>query len=105
MLGNASGISICHATLLIHLQQDQLCPLEPSAYLFDMLNLPGDVKAAFDGGKFAVKQTSGSYNGVWSDIGTEKTIVRDAKGDSGIVGLTRKKAALPAGTQHISSIC
>ena len=59
-----------------------------------MLNLPGDVKAAFDRGEFAVKQTSGSYKGVWSDLGTETTIVYDAKEDSGIVGLTRKKAAL-----------
>ena len=32
--------------------------------------------------------------GVWSDLGTETTIVYDAKEDSGIVGLTRKKAAL-----------
>ena len=64
------------------------------AYIFDMLNLPGDIKAAFDRGEFAVRETPGSFNGVWSDLGTEKTIVRDAKGDSGIVGLTRKKAAL-----------
>ena len=59
-----------------------------------MLELPDEVKTAFDNGQFSVRQTTGRFNGICSDMGTEKTIIRDAKGDSGIVGLTRKKPAL-----------
>jgi hypothetical protein len=29
--------------------------------------------------------TCGSFNGIWSDMGTEKTIIKDSKGSGGIV--------------------
>lgn len=60
----------------------------------DMLQLPDDVQTAFLDEQFAVKRSLEKFNAVWSDIGTETTIIRDAKGRSGIVGLTRKQPAL-----------
>ena len=74
-------------------------------YILDMLNLPREVQSAFETGEFAVRQIPGCFNGIWSDMGTEKTIIRDAKGSGGIVGLTRKKPALIRWTltKHIMS--
>jgi hypothetical protein len=34
------------------------------------------------------------FNGIWSDMGTEKTIIKDSKGSGGIVGITNQKSAL-----------
>jgi hypothetical protein len=48
-------------------------------YLLDMLNIPDEVRSAFESGKFAVKQKVGGFNGVWSDMATEKTIIRVSK--------------------------
>ena len=36
----------------------------------------------------------GSFNGIWTDMATVKTVIKNAKGNDGIVGLTRKKPAL-----------
>jgi hypothetical protein len=63
-------------------------------YLLDMHFLPPDVRAAFESGHFAIRQKPGKINGVWSDMATEKTVIRDSKGRGGIVGITRQKAAL-----------
>jgi hypothetical protein len=51
----------------------------------DMLELPAQIKSAFEKGEFSIRQTSGSFNGIWSDMGTEKTIIKDPKGSGGIV--------------------
>jgi hypothetical protein len=59
-----------------------------------MLNLPSEVESRFKAGFFAIRQKAGSFNGVWSDMTTEKTIIKDSKSNGGIVGLTRKKSAL-----------
>jgi hypothetical protein len=40
----------------------------------------------------SIRQTSGSFNGIWSDMGTEKTIIKDPKGSGGIVGITNQKS-------------
>jgi hypothetical protein len=40
------------------------------------------------------RKTSGSFNGIWSDMGTEKNIIKDSKGSGGIVGITNQKSAL-----------
>ncbi|CAC5359722.1 unnamed protein product [Mytilus coruscus] len=45
-------------------------------------------------GEFSIRQKPGAHNGIWSDMATEKTIIKDSKGCSGIIGLTRKKPAL-----------
>jgi hypothetical protein len=37
-----------------------------------------------------------SFNGIWSDMGTEKAIMKDSKGSGGIVGITNQKSALHA---------
>ena len=63
-------------------------------YILDMLELPAEIKSAFEKGEFFIRQTSGSFNGVWSDMGTEKTIIKDSKGSGGIVGITNQKSAL-----------
>jgi hypothetical protein len=44
--------------------------------------------------QFSIRQTSGSFNGIWSDMGTEKTIIKDSKGSGRIVGKTNQKSAL-----------
>jgi hypothetical protein len=63
-------------------------------YILDMLNIPNEVKLAFDSGEFAIHQKTGTFNGIWSDMATEKTFIKESKGNGGIVGLTRKKSAL-----------
>ncbi|CAC5403946.1 unnamed protein product [Mytilus coruscus] len=65
-----------------------------TAYLIDMLNLPEETYSAFMSGKFAVRQKPGVFNGIWSDMATKKTIIKDSKGSGGIVGLTTQKSAL-----------
>ena len=56
--------------------------------------LPPDVQAAFESGQFAICQKPGKFNGIWSDMATEKTVIRDSKGRGSIVGIIRQKAAL-----------
>jgi hypothetical protein len=51
-----------------------------------MLELPAEMKSAFEKGEFSIRQTSGSFNGIWSDMGTEETIIKYLKGSGGIVG-------------------
>lgn len=72
-------------------------------YLLDMARLPSEVAEAFSSGEFAVRHTAAAFNGIWSDLGTETTVIRDAKGDGGIIGLTRRQGALTRWllTRHI----
>jgi hypothetical protein len=63
-------------------------------YILDILDLHQDVKSAFESGQFAIRQKSGKFNGVWSDMATEKTVIIDSKGRGGIVGITRQRSAL-----------
>lgn len=59
-----------------------------------MTSLPEEVATAFAEGQFTVKQTPGSFKGIWSDMGVETSIIRDSKSDSGIIGLTRRGSAV-----------
>ena len=63
-------------------------------YILDMLELPSEIKSAFEKGEISIRQTSGSFNGIWSDMGTAKTIMKDSKGSVGIVAITNQKSAL-----------
>jgi hypothetical protein len=36
-------------------------------YILDMLELPAEIKSAFEKGEFSIRQTCGSFNGIWSD--------------------------------------
>ena len=63
-------------------------------YLLEMLNLPEDVQQAFDEGHFTYREKPGAFNGLWSDMGVEKTVIRDSKSNGGVIGLTRKPSAL-----------
>jgi hypothetical protein len=62
-----------------------------------MLDLHQDLKSAFESGQFAIRQKPGKFNGVWSDMATEKTVIRDSKGRGGIVGITRQSLLLFGG--------
>jgi hypothetical protein len=46
-------------------------------YILDMLELPAEIKSAFEKGEFSIRQTSGSFNGI------EKTIIKNLKGSGG----------------------
>lgn len=63
-------------------------------YILEMVNSPAEVISVFEEGQFSVYEVPGAFNGVWSDMGTEKTIIKHAKGEGGIVGFTRKSPAL-----------
>jgi hypothetical protein len=39
-------------------------------YILDMLDLSAEIKSAFEKGEFFIRQTSGSFNGNWSDMDT-----------------------------------
>ena len=73
-------------------------------YILDMLELPAEIKPAFEKGEFSIRQTSGSINGIWSDMGTEKTNIKDSKGSDGIgiVGITNQKSLLNGHSLEIS---
>jgi hypothetical protein len=63
-------------------------------YILDILELSPEIKSAFEKGEFSIRQTSGSFNGIWSDMGTEKNIITDSNGSAGIVGITNQTSAL-----------
>ena len=63
-------------------------------YILDMLELQAEIKSAFEKGEFSIRQTSVSFDGIWSDMGTEKSIIKDSKGPGGIVGITNQISAL-----------
>ena len=46
-----------------------------SVYILDMLELPAEIKSAFEKGEFSIRQTSSSFNDIWSDMDTEKNII------------------------------
>jgi hypothetical protein len=48
-------------------------------YILDILELSPEIKSAFEKGEFSIRQTSGSFNGIWSDMGTAKTIITDSR--------------------------
>jgi hypothetical protein len=41
-------------------------------YILDILELQAEIKSAFEKGEFSIRQTSSSFNGIWSDMGTEE---------------------------------
>ena len=66
-----------------------------SLYLEDMKRLPAtapDIHESFCEGKFVVKHTIGKFKAVGADMALEQTINRSQKSQSGIIGMTRKKA-------------
>ena len=64
-----------------------------------------DIHTVFEDGEFSFTEIPGSFNGIWSDMATEKTVMKNAKGNGGIVGLSRKKPALIRWTltRHIAA--
>ena len=74
-------------------------------YLLEMSQIPLGIKTAFEDREFSFTEIPGSFSGVWSNMATEKKVIQNAKGNSGITGLTRKKPALIrwALTRHIAA--
>ena len=70
-----------------------------------MSQIPLDIQTVFEDGEFSFTEIPGSFSGIWSDMATEKTVIKNAKGDGSIVGLTRKKPALIRWTltRHIAA--
>ena len=62
-------------------------------YLLEMSQILLDIQTAFEDGEFSFTEIPGSFNGICSDMATEKTAIKNVNGDRGIVGLTRKKPA------------
>jgi hypothetical protein len=59
-----------------------------------MFNLAPEVKRNFEVGNFAIRQKPSVFNGIWSDMATEKTVIKDSKGNGGIVNIIRQQSAL-----------
>jgi hypothetical protein len=59
-----------------------------------MFNLAPEVKRNFEAGNFAIRQKPSVFNGIWSDMATEKTATKDSKGNGGIINITRQQSAL-----------
>ena len=70
-----------------------------------MSQIPLNIQIAFEDGEFSFTEIPGSFNGIWSDMATEKAVMKNAKGNGGIVGLSRKKPALIRWTltRHIAA--
>ncbi|CAC5412947.1 unnamed protein product [Mytilus coruscus] len=64
------------------------------AFLTRSIYLPTEVEACFNVGFFVIRQKACSFNGVRSDMATEKSVIKDIKENVCIVGLTRKNSAL-----------
>ena len=54
-------------------------------YVLNSMHLPEEMKTALSEGQFSVRQTAGRFNGIPSDMGTEKTVIKDLKGKGGIL--------------------
>ncbi len=63
-------------------------------YILDLTNLPHNVKQDFSDGQLIYREKPGKFNALWTDMGVEKTVIRDSKGDGGILALTRKPEAM-----------
>jgi len=50
------------------------------AYIIDIPELPKHILSAFEADQFVIRPTSGKFNGIWSDMSTEKNIINDSKG-------------------------
>ena len=63
-------------------------------YILDMLTLPSDVAEAYRNGQFSIRDTPNPFNGIWADMAVEKSIIRDAKNNSGIAYHTPTESAV-----------
>ena len=48
-------------------------------YLLEMAQIPLDIQTAFEDGEFCFTEIPGSFNGIWSDMATEKTVIKNTK--------------------------
>lgn len=59
-----------------------------------MCSLSPTILEEFRAGNFVVNFTCGAFNGLWSDMGVEMSVIKDNKGSGGVVGLTNKGNSL-----------
>ena len=63
-------------------------------YLRSMESMPDDVRNHFMRDEHTMHHTAGIYNGIWSDMAIETTLMRHGKGRNGIIGITLKPETL-----------
>ncbi len=63
-------------------------------YLLEMLDMPEDLKQQFEAGDFSIRETESTFNGIWTDLAVEKTVIKDSKSESGIKGFARQEPAI-----------
>lgn len=65
-------------------------------YAVDMCkSLPKSIEDEFNDGQFPVRFTSGKFNGVWSDLAVEMSVIKDTKAKTtGIIGFALKESAV-----------
>jgi hypothetical protein len=49
------------------------------AFILDMLELPGEIRSIFEAGQFAIRQTSGKFNVIWSDMDTQQPLLKSQR--------------------------
>ena len=64
-------------------------------YLRSMEALPDDMLVEFMKGKHVMRHTPGLWNGIWSDMFIESTLMRYGHEAGGLVGLTLQPSAFP----------
>jgi hypothetical protein len=74
-------------------------------YPLDMFNLPPPVVSKFESGNFAIRQKPSAFNGICREMATEKTVIKESKGNGGIVNITMheesKPTCLKRNEQHV----
>lgn len=60
------------------------------------IRLPEEIKRLFEGkGDFAINFTPGAFKGIFSDMATEMTIIKNTKAaEAGISGITNKTTSI-----------
>ena len=76
-----------------------------SYYLCNMESLPEEVFERFMKGEHVMRHQEGFWNGIWSDMFIETTLMRYGKGPGGIVGVTLKPTVVKkwANSLHIKT--
>ena len=45
---------------------------------------------ACEDGQLTYREKPGTFNSIWTDIGVKQIVIKDAKNDRGVIGLSRK---------------
>ena len=56
-----------------------------------MQAMPEEVRAPFMKGQHTMHHNAGIFNGIWTDMAIETTIMRYSHGQNGIIGITLQR--------------